>query len=225
MAGEIRTRYSATGATIYRQIVRASDGYIYNGSAFAAVPTAASWSSYSSALVEQSTTQYYYGDFPSIAAGLHNVYLYLQSGGSPATTDTLLEVQTIDWGGSAETTVTSRLASSSYTAPLDAAGTRTAVGLASANLDIQLAAIASYIDTEIAALPTAAQIADKILGRNIAGSSDGGRTVTEALRVLRNRWTRTDDTLTVYAEDDSTTSWTSTLTTSDTLDPVSESNP
>lgn len=105
MANEIRTRYSSTGATIYRQIVRASDGYIYNGTSFSAVPTAASWSSYSSALVEQSTTQYYYGGFPAVAAGLYNVYLYLQSGGLSATTDTLLEVQTIDWKGSAEVTL------------------------------------------------------------------------------------------------------------------------
>lgn len=35
---------------------------------------------------------------------------------------------------------------------LDAAGVRTAVGLASANLDAQLAAIAGYIDTEVAAI-------------------------------------------------------------------------
>jgi hypothetical protein len=39
--------------------------------------------------------------------------------------------------------VSSRLASASYTAPLDAAGTRSAVGLASANLDTQLAAAAT----------------------------------------------------------------------------------
>lgn len=37
---------------------------------------------------------------------------------------------------------------------LDAAGVRTAVGLASANLDTQLAAIAGYIDTEVTALST-----------------------------------------------------------------------
>ena len=36
--------------------------------------------------------------------------------------------------------------------PLDAAGTRTAVGLASANLDTQLAALAAYVDTEVAAI-------------------------------------------------------------------------
>ncbi|HEX2669627.1 MAG TPA: hypothetical protein VHM25_02085 [Polyangiaceae bacterium] len=51
-----------------------------------------------------------------------------------------------------DATVSSRLASASYTAPLDAAGTRTAVGLASANLDAQLSTIAGYIDTEVAAI-------------------------------------------------------------------------
>jgi hypothetical protein len=39
---------------------------------------------------------------------------------------------------------------------LDAAGVRTAVGLASANLDTQLAAIAGYIDTEVGTLQTTA---------------------------------------------------------------------
>ena len=45
--------------------------------------------------------------------------------------------------------VSTRLATAGYTAPLDAAGTRTAVGLASANLD-----------TQLADLPTAAENAD-----------------------------------------------------------------
>ena len=52
--------------------------------------------------------------------------------------------------------VSSRLATSGYTAPLDAAGTRAAVGLASANLDTQLGAIAGYIDTEVGTLQTTA---------------------------------------------------------------------
>jgi hypothetical protein len=55
-----------------------------------------------------------------------------------------------------DATVSSRLASASYTAPLDAAGTRSAVGLASANLDTQLGAIAGYIDTEVGTLQTTA---------------------------------------------------------------------
>ena len=40
-----------------------------------------------------------------------------------------------------DTTIGSRLASASYTAPLNAADTRTAIGLASANLDTQIAAL------------------------------------------------------------------------------------
>lgn len=74
-------------------------------------------------------------------------------------------------GDNINATISSRLASASYTAPLDAAGTRSAVGLASANLDTQLdalptaaenqsgmataanlATVASYIDTEVAAI-------------------------------------------------------------------------
>lgn len=51
-----------------------------------------------------------------------------------------------DLGAQLDATVSSRLAAASYTAPLDAAGTRSAVGLASANLD-----------TQLAALPTAAE--------------------------------------------------------------------
>ena len=54
-----------------------------------------------------------------------------------------------------------RLLTSAYTAPLDAAGTRSAVGLAAANLDTQLgtlataaalSTVAGYIDTEVAAI-------------------------------------------------------------------------
>lgn len=44
------------------------------------------------------------------------------------------------------------LPAASYTAPLDAAGTRAAVGLAAANLDTQLAAIYAVIDTEVSAI-------------------------------------------------------------------------
>jgi hypothetical protein len=51
-----------------------------------------------------------------------------------------------------DATISSRLATAGYTAPLDAAGTRSAVGLAAANLDTQLTAIDDYIDTEVAAI-------------------------------------------------------------------------
>lgn len=49
-----------------------------------------------------------------------------------------------------DATVSSRLATAGYTAPLDAAGVRTAVGLATANLDTQLGTIDSNVDAVLA---------------------------------------------------------------------------
>lgn len=62
-------------------------------------------------------------------------------------------------------------------------------------------------------VPTADQIADAILGRNIAGGSDGGRTVRDALRASRNKVAIVGSALTVYAEDDATVAWTATIAT------------
>jgi hypothetical protein len=61
--------------------------------------------------------------------------------------------------------------------------------------------------------PTATANADALLGRNIAGGSNGGRTVKDALRVSRNKVVVSATTITVYAEDDTTIAWTGTLTT------------
>jgi hypothetical protein len=72
--------------------------------------------------------------------------------------------------------------------------------------------------------PTTAEIADKILGRTIEGGADGGRTVAQAFQFLRHRKAVVGGTLTVYAANDSTASWTAVITTA-AGDPVSEINP
>lgn len=70
----------------------------------------------------------------------------------------------------------------------------------------------------VAALPgelTAAadaSVADKVLGRSLAGGADGGRTVRDALRAVRNKTELAAGTLTVYAEDDATPAWTAAVT-------------
>ncbi len=152
---------------------------------------------------------------------------------------------------------------------LDAAGVRAAVGLASANLDTQLDALptnaelatalgtaddavlaaVATLQTTADAIPTNAElatalgtaddavlaaiaalpqdktgyslstagnaaVADKLLGRNLAGGSDGTRTVQDALRSLRNKTSIAAGTLTVTAEDDTTPAWTAVVTTS-----------
>jgi hypothetical protein len=75
-----------------------------------------------------------------------------------------------------------------------------------------------------AAAPTTAQIADKVLLRNLAGGSDGGRTVQDALRFNRNKFTIAGGVLTVYEEDDTTIAWTAAITQT-AGDPVTGSDP
>ena len=111
--------------------------------------------------------------------------------------------------------ISTRLATSGYTAPLSASGTRTALGLASADLDAQLAA-----------LPTATENADALLNRDMSAVSDtNSRSPLNALRHIRNKWSVSGTTLTVTKEDDTTTAWTATVTTNAGADPITGSDP
>jgi hypothetical protein len=93
-----------------------------------------------------------------------------------------------------------------------------------ADLDETLTAAVYAI---IAAVPTTAQISDKYLGRNLAGGADGGRTVRDALRALRNKVIidPVGGTITVYAEDDTATAWSGTVATSPGADPITGVDP
>ena len=121
-------------------------------------------------------------------------------------------------GDNINATISSRLATAGYTAPLDAAGTRAAVGLASASLDTQLDAV-----------PTAIENADALLDRNMATGTDSGsptvRTPRQALRFLRNRWDVAAGSLTVKKEDDTTTSWTGTVSSDASALPIIGNDP
>lgn len=107
--------------------------------------------------------------------------------------------------GRIDVAVSTRLASAGYTAPLDAAGVRAAVGLAGA------------------------EVADAILARDLGSGTGAGtldeRTVRSALRAIRNKWTVASGTHTVYKEDDTTTAWTAALSSSASADPVTGSDP
>ena len=68
-------------------------------------------------------------------------------------------------------------------------------------------------------------ITDALLTRDwTAVSGEAARSVLNALRFLRNKWTNTGGTLTVTEEDDSTTAWTATTTTA-AGDPVDSVDP
>lgn len=102
----------------------------------------------------------------------------------------------------------------------DTAGTSTLL----ARLTATRASRLDNLDVAISTLPDAAANADKLIGRNIAGGSDGGRTIAEAMAFLRNKWVITAGTLTVYETNDSSVSWTSTVTTT-ASNPITGSDP
>ncbi len=101
----------------------------------------------------------------------------------------------------------------------------------------------NYVDTEVAAIkaktdlipaspaavsdiPTATQNADALLNRDMSAVSDtNSRSPLNALRHIRNKWSVSGTTLTVTKEDDTTTAWTSTLSTSAGADPITGSDP
>lgn len=119
--------------------------------------------------------------------------------------------------------------------------------------DIQatLNTVAGYLDTEVAAIkaktdnlpasPAAVgsamtltsgerdSVADAMLDRNMATGTDSGsptvRTVRQALRFMRNKWSISGTTLTVTKEDDATASWTSTVTATAGADPITGNDP
>jgi len=85
-------------------------------------------------------------------------------------------------------------------------------------------AIASVSD-----IPTPNANADALLDRDMSIGTDSGsttvRTVRQALRFLRNKWSISGTTLSVYKEDDTTASWTTQVTGTAGADPVTSSDP
>ena len=84
---------------------------------------------------------------------------------------------------------------------------------------------ASAIDAAALATDAGQEIADRVLSRNIASGSDGGRDVRSALRPLRNKVAIAGGTATVYAENDADVAWTAAVTTAagnpmDSIDPA-----
>jgi len=72
-------------------------------------------------------------------------------------------------------------------------------------------------------------VADAVLDRDMSVGTDSGspsvRTVRQALRFLRNKWSIIGTTLTVMKEDDATASWTSTVTATAGADPITGNDP
>lgn len=78
----------------------------------------------------------------------------------------------------------------------------------------------------VAVFATTTEIADAILTRDWTSvTGEAARSMLNALRFLRNKWSISGTTLTVTEEDDSTTAWTSTVTTNASAEPITGSDP
>lgn len=78
----------------------------------------------------------------------------------------------------------------------------------------------------IGIVPTAIENADALLNRDMSAVSDtNARSPLNALRFLRNKWSISGATLTVTKENDTTSAWTATVSTTAGADPVTGNDP
>lgn len=86
--------------------------------------------------------------------------------------------------------------------------------------------VAQIVDNAGGGGLTVQDIVDGVWDANMATLPDTNpRSPLNAIRLLRNKWNATSNTLTVYEEDDTTIAWTSDLSVAPGADPVSGSDP
>lgn len=107
---------------------------------------------------------------------------------------------------------------------------RLPAALVGGRMDSSVGAMASNVITAAAtAADFSAEVADGILDRDMSTGTDSGsptvRTMRQALRFLRNKWSISGTTLTVTKEDDTTASWTATVSTDAAALPVVGNDP
>ena len=70
------------------------------------------------------------------------------------------------------------------------------------------------------------EFADALLKRDWTGlTGEAARSVLNAMRFVRNKWSLSGTTLTVTKEDDTTSAWTATVTTNAAAEPITASDP
>ena len=149
MANEISCR-ADTGQTIYVLLSNSTDQvYSTVGSSFGNYATG-SLADYDIALTEQGTASgRYAGNMPAVAAGVYHFDAFIRAGVSPAETDERVWTGEIEWDGSAVVALSSRstVTTAQVNTECDAAIADAALATAA-----NLATVAGYLDTEIAAI-------------------------------------------------------------------------
>jgi hypothetical protein len=102
MAGELQVAHNSSGVTLYA-LIRDTAGKVWQTTTSTLVAYAtANLANYKVSLTEQgAASRFYAGNFPAAAAGVYNVAVYQQAGGSPAETDSLVAAGNIEWDGTA----------------------------------------------------------------------------------------------------------------------------
>lgn len=180
MAKEIQA-LGTTATTLYAQIIRATDGKIWNTSGTPAFEnySTANIADYDIAMTEAGTASgYFTGDFPSsITIGLYSIIVRQRAGGSPAESDIVVASGNIEWTG----TVVNCISNADTNGRLDISkilGTAISTPATAGILDVNI----KNINNVVAATPGAANgilIAGSNAPTTFAGSSStAGLTIT-----------------------------------------------
>jgi hypothetical protein len=113
------------------------------------------------------------------------------------------------------------------TSAANATAVRAELATELARIDVATSTRATEADSTaiIASLASVPEdTSDALLDRNLAGGSNGGRTVRDALRALRNKTAIVGNTLVVYTENDTAAAWAAAVTTSP-RDPLQSVDP
>lgn len=148
------------------------------------------------------------------------------SDGTALTGATVTKMRSIDGGaqGAADGTVT-ELGGGQYDFAMSQADTNgdTVGYLFTAATAIPVNVCISFFP---AAIPTAVENADALLKRDWTSvTGEAARSVLNALRFLRNKWSIAATTLTVTKEDDAATAWTAAVTTQTSTEAVTAVDP
>jgi hypothetical protein len=168
------------------------------------------------------------------ANGFKSVNVVDIAGTTVSTTTGQLAVNVVAVNNVAATSVTAVNANIGMTQPVNFTGTGASALVKGDMVDIASAAVSTsvaQIGVGVISVGATAlsSIADGLLNRDMSLGVDSGstsvRTPRQALRFLRNKFTVSSGTLTVYAEDDSTTSWTGSVTSSSAALPITGNDP
>jgi hypothetical protein len=217
------TSTGITAADVWSYVTRDLTGSVTVGTINANVITATSIASNaitSAKIADASLTAAKFGDsalvIGSAAAG--GVKAYLDTG---SITAGVIATNAIDADALATDAVTEIVNAVMTVDPSTFPGTSSGYWLYEAGLNSQqLLSDTNYINSTL----YVESIADTILGRNVGGGSNAGRLVKEALYALRNKSEIVGTTLSVYDASDAL-SWTATVASSSSADPVTGIDP